>query len=74
MKGIHNFVHLNLAIALSLALVTFLAGIETAVDSEVSKGLLNVYPISDVPFTGCLYSCSSFVALVLHCGIHLDVM
>ena len=74
LKGIHNFVHLNLAIALSLALVTFLAGIETAVESEVSKRLLNVYPISTVPFTGYLYSCSSFIAPVLHCSIHLDVM
>jgi len=69
----HNFVHLNLAIALSLALITFLAGIETAVESEVSK-VLNLYPISSVPFTGCLHSCSSSVALFLHCSIHLDVM
>ncbi|XP_065910885.1 adhesion G protein-coupled receptor L3-like isoform X2 [Dysidea avara] len=36
LKGIHNFVHLNLAIALSLALTTFIAGIETAVDNEAA--------------------------------------
>ena len=35
-KGIHNFIHLNLAIALLLALIVFVSGIETATKSEVS--------------------------------------
>ena len=30
LKGIHNFIHLNLAIALLLALIVFVSGIETA--------------------------------------------
>ncbi|XP_065913056.1 uncharacterized protein [Dysidea avara] len=33
-KGIHNFIHLNLAIALFLALVVFVSGIEPAADSR----------------------------------------
>ena len=36
-KGIHNFVHLNLAIALLLALITFVSGIETATGNEVRQ-------------------------------------
>ena len=34
-QGIHNFVHLNLAVALLLALITFVSGIETATENEV---------------------------------------
>ena len=37
MKGIHNFIHLNLAIALLLALIVFVSGIDTATDGEVSQ-------------------------------------
>ena len=36
LKGIHSFIHLNLAIALLLALIVFVSGIETATKSEVS--------------------------------------
>ena len=36
MKGIHHFIHLNLAIALILALIVFVSGIETATKNEVS--------------------------------------
>jgi len=36
MKGIHNYIHLNLSIALLLALVIFVSGIETANDTDVS--------------------------------------
>ena len=36
LKEIHNFVHLNLAIALFLALTVFVAGIETATKNKVS--------------------------------------
>ena len=36
LKAIHNFIHLNLAIALTLALIVFVSGIETATESEVS--------------------------------------
>ena len=35
-KEIQNFVHLNLAIALSLALVVFVSGIQTATENDVS--------------------------------------
>ena len=35
-KGKHNLVHLNLCIALLLALIVFVSGIETAKESEVS--------------------------------------
>ena len=35
LKGIHNFVHLNLAIALFLALLVFVSGIETGTDDKV---------------------------------------
>lgn len=35
-KGIHNFIHLNLAIALSLALLVFVCGIEGALNNKVS--------------------------------------
>ena len=36
LKGIHSFIHLNLAIALLLALIVFVSGIR-ATDSEVSQ-------------------------------------
>ena len=39
MEGIHNFIHLNLAIALIMALIVFVSGIETATESEVSSVL-----------------------------------
>lgn len=35
MKGIHNFIHLNLAIALFLALLVFVSGIEPATENRV---------------------------------------
>ena len=35
-EGIHNFVHLNLSVALLCALIIFVSGIETATGSEVS--------------------------------------
>ena len=35
-KGKHNLVHLNLCVALLLALTAFVSGIETAKESEVS--------------------------------------
>jgi len=37
LKGIHNFIHLNLTIALALALLVFVTGIETATGNEVSQ-------------------------------------
>ena len=37
-----NFVHLNLAIALSLALVVFVSGIQTATDNDVSIWLIEI--------------------------------
>ena len=39
LKGIHNFIHLNLAVALILALIVFVCGIETATEQEVSSYL-----------------------------------
>ncbi|XP_065915770.1 adhesion G-protein coupled receptor D1-like [Dysidea avara] len=36
LKGMHNFIHLNLTIALALALLVFVAGIETAAKHEIS--------------------------------------
>ena len=33
----HNFVHLNLSVALLLGYTTFLAGIETATENDVSS-------------------------------------
>ena len=43
MKGIHNFIHLNLAIALAFALLVFVTGIETATESDVSTDILELY-------------------------------
>ena len=40
-QGIHNFIHLNLAIALFLALAVFVSGIEPASDSRVSVTLFS---------------------------------
>ena len=37
LQGINNFIHLNLAIALFLALTVFASGIESATESEVSE-------------------------------------
>ena len=34
-KGTHNFIHLNLALALLFSLITFVSGIGTATESEV---------------------------------------
>ena len=41
LKGVHNFVHINLSIALLLALIVFVAGIETAADNQVAMKLYN---------------------------------
>ena len=35
-KGIHNFIHLNLALALLLGLILFVSGNEIATESDVS--------------------------------------
>ena len=40
-----NFIHLNLAIALSIALVVFLSGIETATENDVSLWFRNTFAI-----------------------------
>ena len=37
LTGIHNFVHLNLAISLLLALAVFIGGIERAKENKVNK-------------------------------------
>jgi len=44
LNGIHNFVHLNLVIALLMALLVFVGGIERAKETEVS--LSNICDIS----------------------------
>ena len=36
-KEVLSFIHLNLAFALLFALITFVGGIETAIDSEVRQ-------------------------------------
>jgi len=46
MKGIHNFIHLNLSIALLVALIVFVSGIETAKESDVSMPLSTTNTIS----------------------------
>ena len=64
MKGIHNFIHLNLSIALLLALIVFVSGIETATDSDVSMPLStsNSYFINfSMPQVAC-----KVVAALLH--------
>ena len=37
LNGIHSFIHLNLAIALFLALIIFVSGIEAASENDVSS-------------------------------------
>ena len=76
LKGIHSFIHLNLVIALLLALIVFVSGIETATKSEVSL-YTYMYFISWLyllTYIGWLYSGGCFVALFLYCRIHLDVV
>ena len=36
LRGVHNFIHLNLAIALLMGLLVFVGGIERATEHEVS--------------------------------------
>ena len=36
LRGIHNFIHLNLAIALLMGMLVFVGGIERATENEVS--------------------------------------
>ena len=48
-NAVHMFVHLNLAISLLLGYLTFMAGIETATGSTVSKSKLTC--------TECMYAC-----------------
>ena len=61
-KGIHNFIHLNLAIALFLALVVFVSGIEPAADSRVSINCTASYTsITKFVQNGC-----KVVAALLH--------
>ena len=38
-SAVHNFVHLNLAIALFVGYLTFAVGVELAKDNEVESGL-----------------------------------
>ena len=35
-QGIHNFIHLNLAISLFFALITFVSGIQVATEHKVN--------------------------------------
>ena len=75
LKGIHNFVHLNLAIALFLALLVFVSGIEPGTEDEVRPSFYNLcYNFSLPMYTECLYSSSCFITLLFHYCIHLDVM
>ena len=39
----YNFIHLNLAVALLLALIVFVSGIELASDISVSLYIINIY-------------------------------
>ena len=72
LKEIHNFVHLNLAIALFLALTVFVAGIETANKNKVG------YPLHTTnqngAFADCLYCSSCSIALLVHSCVQLDVV
>ena len=42
-QKLHNFVHLNLCIALSLGLLLFLTGVQTATANEVSTMSLHTH-------------------------------
>ena len=46
LRGIHNFIHLNLAIALLMGLLVFVGGIERATEHEVSTSYLVLCLIS----------------------------
>ena len=76
LKGLHNFIHLNLTIALALALLVFVTGIETATESDVSvKNILKLYCFHAVlHMVGWLCICGIFITLLLYCCVYLDVV
>ena len=43
LEKLHNFIHLNLAIALFLAFATFVAGVETAKNNIVCTTFVKIY-------------------------------
>ena len=55
-EGIHNFIHLNLAVALLLALIVFVGGIETATENEVRDTYNFVLCIYLHNYLDCLYN------------------
>ena len=62
-KGTHNFIHLNLALALLFALITFVSGIGTATESEVGYMYVcnHLYFVLYIIQIGC-----TIVAALLH--------
>ena len=48
-KEVLNFIHLNLAFALLFALITFVGGIETAIDSEVRQAYVVIIRDGPMP-------------------------
>ena len=74
LKGIHNFVHLNLTIALAIALIVFIAGMETARGSNVSIYTGTVLVKCCIHCTGLLHNCCWSIALLFHICLHLDVV
>ena len=63
----HNFVHLNLAIALFVGYLTFAVGVELAKDNEVESGLHprpSIFPLSKhhTPLTSMIFDHSKAFA------------
>ncbi|XP_065897929.1 adhesion G protein-coupled receptor L3-like isoform X2 [Dysidea avara] len=64
-KAKHNKIHLNLSIALLLALVTFVSGAETAVDSEVACIIVTVLLHYFFLAVFCWMLCEGIIMLVM---------
>ena len=64
LKGIHNFVHLNLAIALFSALIIFVIGIEAAANDE-SEETNNEAEVSSYNLVH-MYICINMGIITLH--------
>ena len=76
LREIHNFMHLNLAIALLLSLIVFVSGIENATNSEVSPVNITIARciISYILTIGWLYNSSCFVTLFPYRCVLLDAV
>ena len=74
LKEIHNFIHLNLTIALFIALLIFVIGIELATGNEVREICSACTKLDNITHTGYLHNGGYHFTLFLYFCVHMDVV